>query len=46
MSQLNPITQGGVELRPGGKILMHYKLAELPKEGIFNFAGRPPRRRC
>ena len=42
MSQLNPITQGGVELRPGGKILMHYKLAELPKEGIFAFAGETP----
>ena len=42
MSQLNPITQGGVELRPGGKILLHYKLQELPKEGIFNYAGEKP----
>jgi len=45
MSQLNPITQGGVELRPGGKILMHYKLAELPREGIFAFAGEEPPKR-
>ena len=42
MSQLNPITRGGVELRPGGKILMHYKLAELPREGLFAFAGETP----
>ena len=42
MSQLNPITGGGVKLRPGGKILMHYKLAELPREGLFAFAGEEP----
>ena len=45
MTQLNPITQGGVEFRPGGKILMHYKLAELPREGIFAFAGEEPPKR-
>jgi hypothetical protein len=31
-----------VELRPGGKILLHYKLMPLPKEGLWAYAGEKP----
>lgn len=42
MFQLNPSRAGGVDVRPGGQILLHYTLKDVPKEGIFRYCGMDP----
>jgi hypothetical protein len=41
MKQLNPTRGGGIGVRPGGQILLHYTVKEVPAEGVYAYAGLP-----